>query len=236
MAKSTSRQLLNIWERRLVRRKKTLAKLLAAKKLNPRAIERAEYRVIIARKRRNELKKNLAKRKPTVHKPSVHVNRIKQGNHHGRLIPKVVVLHSTESHDRPGTSDVEGVLKFLEVTKSALGIHFVVDKEGNVGQGARVNQKTYHVKGANSIALGIEQIGFAHHTHWNRVDRTPQIEKVAKLLAWISKEQHIPLKHSKVHGIALHKDFPEGGHTDPGEKYPLKRVLKLARKFKKTGW
>lgn len=237
MVKKTNKALLEIWKRRQTRRKKALAKLLDTNtKLNVKKIERAEYLVVVANKMVKYYTKKVNKRKPSVHKPKVQVNRIRFGNVHGRLNPSVVVLHSTESHDRPGTEDVEAVLKYLEDTPEALGVHFVTDKEGNLGQGARINQLVYHAKGANSISVGIEQIGFAHHTHWNRIDRTPQIEKVAKTLAYISKERGIPLRHSTTHGVALHRDFPLGHHTDPGESYPLSRVLRLARRFKKTGW
>lgn len=220
----------------MARRQAQLAKLSKANKLNHKRIARKEYQLMIARKNVNRLEKKLNGKKLTVHKPKIQVNRIRQGNHHGHLSPTVVVLHSTESHDRPGTSDVAGVLMFLEDTTEALGIHFVVDKEGNTGQGARINQLVYHARGANSRSIGIEQIGFAYHTHWDRSDRTPQLEKVAKLLAWLSKERGIPLKRSTTNGIAMHSEILAGGHTDPGPNYPLNHVLKLAKKYKKSGW
>lgn len=94
-------------------------------------------------------------------KPYVHVQRAKYGNAHGGLQPRGVVLHSTESHDRPGNSDVQGVLQYLENTPDNLGIHFVVDKTGRVGQGAYTNRLVYHAAGANSTHIGIEMIGFA---------------------------------------------------------------------------
>lgn len=232
----TNKQLLKIWKRRLARRQAQLVLLSQPHTLNHKKIAKKEYQVMIARKKVNMLEKKIAKRKLSVHKPKIQVRRIREGNTHGRLVPKVVVLHSTESHDHPGTIDVTGVLKFLEKTEDELGVHFVVDKEGNAGQGARINQVCYHAKGANSFSLGIEQIGFAYHTHWDRSDRTRQLEKVAKFLAWLSKDRGIPLKHSTTHGIAMHSDILAGGHTDPGPNYPLSHVLKLAKKYKKTGW
>lgn len=234
--KKSKEALLAIWSRRLVRRKAKLARLLKAPKINRKKIERAEYQVLIANKKVKALKKKVGGKKLSVRKPKIEVNRIREGNVHGRLTPSVVVLHSTESHDRPGTSDISGVLGYLERTPEALGIHYVIDKEGNVGQGARINQMVYHARGANSIGIGIENIGFAHHTHWNREDRTPQIDELARILAYLSKDRGIPLKHSTKHGIAKHSDFPAGGHSDPGSTFPMKRVLKLAKKYRKSGW
>lgn len=233
-----SKTLLNLWTKRLVYREKRLRALKAAKSPKPKQIQLAEYKVLVARRNVAKQKKLLAGQHLTVHKPKVNVDRRSSGNVHGSLRPKVIVLHSTESHDRPGTSDVSGVLKFLEDHRESLGIHWVVDQEGNVGQGANLNQMVYHAKGANSFSVGIEQIGFAHSTEWKRKDRLAQLDKVAKLLAYMHKELGIPLKRSTTHGIALHRDFPAGDHSDPGtaSEYPANYVIRLAQTYAKKGW
>lgn len=234
----TDAQLLKIWRERRNYRKKRLAKLKAADKPNAAKIATAEYRLLVAQLKVNVYKKKVAKTPLKVHAPPIKVDRARYGNVHGRLDPKVVVLHSTESHDRPGTGDVEAILKYLENTREGLGIHYTIDKEGNVGRGALHNHKVYHARGANSTSIGIEQIGFAHSTAWKREDRQKQLERVAKVLAYISVTEGIPLKHSTTHGVAMHRDFPAGGHTDPGNpktEYPFYYVLQLAQKYKK-GW
>lgn len=233
----TNKQLLKIWKARLQRRTKTLQRLKAAIKPNGKRIGRAEYRVLIARLKVNKYKKltsDLAIRPPVL-----AVDRAEQGNVHGSLNPRVILLHSTESHDRPGSSDVKGILTFLEGHPESLGIHYVIDKEGNVGRGARHHQMVYHARGANSFSIGIEQVGFAHSTEWKRHDRLQQLETVAKTLAYISAVERIPLKHSVSHGVAMHRDFPAGGHTDPGvpkAEYPFHYVLRLAQRYQKEGW
>lgn len=169
-------------------------------------------------------------------KPTIQSDRRKQGNTHGKIDPKVIILHSTESHDRPGITDVAGVQIYLENTEDQLGIHFVVDKVGNVGQSANTNDLVYHARGANSFAIGIEMIGFAKFSLKQWYLRRKQLHKVAKLLAWASKKHGIPLERSTTHGIALHRDYPAGGHWDPGYNFPINRVLKIAAKYRVNGW
>lgn len=176
-----------------------------------------------------------------VRKPKISVNRIRTAASHGTAEKNVIVLHTTESHDRPGVDDIKGILKYLESV--GLGVQFVVDGDGNVGQGAKVRHIVYHARGANTHGIGIEQIGTAA---WKTKrwlwDPTPtgrkqrkQLARVAHLLAWLSQREGIPLVHSTVHGVARHSDFPAGGHSDPGAGYPLGYVLKRARKMKRTG-
>jgi len=169
-------------------------------------------------------------------KPYIRVQRAQKGNVHGGMQPVGIVLHSTESHDRPGVSDIEGVLKYLENHPQQLGIHFVVDKAGNVGQGAYTNRMCWHAAGVNSTHIGIEMIGFAKYNIKTWYRRRRQLKKVARILAWLSIKYDIPLEHNRAKGVSLHRDHPAGGHWDPGYGFPLKRVLKWARQEKVTGW
>jgi N-acetyl-anhydromuramyl-L-alanine amidase AmpD len=152
---------------------------------------------------------------------------------------RVIVLHSTESHDREGVSDVEGILNYLR--DQGLGVHYCVDGEGYLGQGAEHHHLVYHCKGANSFSIGIEQVGFAawktrrwlwDPTEHGKVARK-QLVKVAELIAYIADSEGIPIKRSTTHGVACHKDFPAGGHWDPGPGYPLGYVLRRARKIRR---
>lgn len=166
-------------------------------------------------------------------KPHVKVQRAKTGNTHGGLQPVGVILHSTESHDRPGVSDVEGVLKFLERHPQQLGIHFVVDKAGNIGQGAYTNRCVYHCKGVNHTTVGIEMIGFAKFSLKTWYKRRRQLKKVARLLAWLSVKYHFELNRQS---IKMHREVPGNDHWDPGYNFPIERVLKWARKDREKGW
>lgn len=171
--------------------------------------------------------------------PKPKIDRVILSPSHGENQEKVIVLHSTESHDRPGVGDVDGILDYLK--DNGLGVHYVVDGEGHIGKGAEHHQLVYHAKGANSIGIGIEQVGFAawKTRRWlwqpvgtQRVLRR-QLLTVAHLVAYIADVEDIPIKRSTTHGIALHADFPDGGHWDPGPGYPLGWVLRKARKIRR---
>lgn len=174
--------------------------------------------------------------KPTVRRPKIQYNGVHVGNAHERQTPKRIVLHDTESHDRTGLGDVEGVLNYLTHTPDRLNVHLVVDKEGNAGQGAPFDRLVYHCRGANENSIGIEMIGFAHFTLRQWRGRKDQLEAVARWLAWLSTEYDIPLVHDVHHGVARHSDVPAGGHSDPGKFFPFKSVLKRAQELKRTGW
>lgn len=173
------------------------------------------------------------KRKRVFTKPKLAVDRRKTAQSHGELKPRLIVLHSTEGHDREGAKDIEGVLKYLE--NKGYGVHFCIDKEGFLGQGATIRRIVYHAAGVNSRAIGIEMIGFARFGIAGWLARPRQLRKVAITLAWIHLRTGIPLVRSTTFGVAFHKDFPAGGHHDPG-MYPIRRVLRLARKYAKHGW
>lgn len=236
---ASNKKLYQLWSARVVQRQKNLRKLRKSAQPRPVKIQQAEYRLLVARKKANFYKLKANGQKPIVRRPAYAVNRSQFANVEGHHTPKRVILHSTESHDHPGTADGIGILKYLE--NNGLGIHDVVDKEGLVYHGADYHDLVSHARGANTGSIGIEQIGFAHSTEWKRKDRTEQLEKVAKLLAYYNKEFGIPLKYSTDHGVARHADFPLGGHSDPGTigkdgEYPLFYVLRLAQSYRKRGW
>lgn len=162
----------------------------------------------------------------------MNVDRRKTGNTHGDMKPRVMVIHATESNDYAGTGDVVGVLKYLERTPDKLGIHFVIDKEGNIGRGARIHQPenmVYHCKGANSFSIGIELVAWTRFSLSTWLQRRRQLRALAWLLAWASQELDIPLRRSTTWGVARHSNFPDSGHSDPGVGFPMRRVLRAAR-------
>jgi len=165
-------------------------------------------------------------------KPHLTVDRRKTGNTHGAHKPRGIVLHSTECGDRQGASDITGVLAFLERTADQLGVHFCVDAEGLVGQGAPLRRVTYHCAGHNTGYIGIEMIGFARFSLKTWLTRRRQLRKVARLIAYMSISFDIPIRHSVGSGVCLHRDVPAGGHWDPGYHFPLRRVLRMARRMK----
>jgi len=171
--------------------------------------------------------------------PPYRVDRRNHGNIIGSIDhPSVILIHATQSGDRDGASDVRGVLEFLESTKKepatggGYGIHRVIDKEGIIGRGAKLHapgNKVQHATGANSIAVGIELIAWSRFNLAKWLTRRRQLQALAWEMAFMSQELGIPLRRSKTHGVAMHREFPLGGHTDPGSFFPINRVIRMAR-------
>ena len=178
-----------------------------------------------------------------IHKPSISYHAPKGALTHGFMgNPVRIVLHDTESHDEKGIGDIEGIVNFWMGGPDKLGSQFIVDEEGNIGQCGEPTELMFHTGGANTGSVGIEQIGFARFTKqtWEAEERIGQLVKVAKLLAWLHTEYHIPLRISTVSGVSTHamqsKIHPESlGHTDPGTGYPLADVLGMALGYVRAG-
>ncbi len=168
-----------------------------------------------------------------IHKPAV--NKFQCATH-GKQVPQRVVLHDTESHDTKGIRDIAGVYNFWLGQGKGYGAHFVVDAGGNIGQGAQVTQVCWHVENHNTDSVGIEQVGYAWWNLQKWSAREAQLDKVSKLVAWLSFAYQIPLVHSIDKGVCMHRDFTDGTHTDPGANYPFHSVLTRAKWYKSNGW
>lgn len=161
----------------------------------------------------------------------VWIDEAKKAKRHGTNARRGIVLHSTESHDRPGTSDIRGINEYLR--SKDYGVHYVVDGDGNVLRGAYHRDLVYHAVGANDSHIGIEQVGFARWSLkdwlWVGKKKREQLQKVAELIAYICDKEGIPIKRGVEHGISMHSEHPAGGHTDPGKGYPIAYVIKQAK-------
>jgi len=161
--------------------------------------------------------------------------------------PVLIVLHDTESHDYPGLVDLRAIGAWFDNPKSQASSHVCVDGTGISAQYVPDGAKAWHCKSFNSISLGIEQIGYATFTQamWNRNDRA-QLKKVAKYIAYWSKEYGIPIRQGEVSrsgavtrsGVVTHAQLGllGGGHHDPGPNYPFSAVLLAARYYLRRGW
>lgn len=173
-----------------------------------------------------------------VRKPVVRHNAIGRMATHGKHTPRRIILHSTESGDTRGIGDVSGVFAFWRRQGRGYGAHLVIDAEGNTGQGAPGNQIVWATYGANTGSLQVEMVGRAkwRMIDWIRPSRRRQLNEVAKWIAWWNLLYGIPIVLSTSAGVARHRDFPAGGHTDPGAGFPLGWVLKRARLYRRKGW
>lgn len=148
--------------------------------------------------------------------------------------PRIIVLHTTEGHNRPGLSDLQGLGAFFDRAATQASSHVANDAEGFAAQYVPDSAKAWTQAALNPIALSIEQIGFASQTTWPDA----QLDKTAQYIAYWSKKFGIPIVKSTSHGVCEHKMLGAagGGHHDCGPAYPFEKVLARARKFAEYGW
>lgn len=160
---------------------------------------------------------------------------------------RLIVLHSTESHDYPNSpTDLEGVAGWFSNPASEVSAHVIVDDDGNSARCVNDADKAWHVYLFNSYALGIEQVGFAAQGKdaWREDD--DELHETARWIAHFSLKHEIPIRGAEVSGtgigqtpsvvlagVTTHARLGHNGgdHGDPGE-YPFAAVLELARGYK----
>ena len=159
-------------------------------------------------------------------RPEITASVVNQSSRRG-LKPRIIVLHTTEGHNRDGLSDLRGLVSFFDNPRSQVSSHVANDAEGNDARIVPDEAKAFTQAAFNSIALSIEQIGFASQAEFPHA----QLENTARWIAHWSRKWNIPIVHSTTRGVCQHKDLGSagGGHVDCGPNYPLGRVLSMAR-------
>jgi hypothetical protein len=168
---------------------------------------------------------------------------------HGKKIMALAV-HSTESHPRPGSADLQAIYNWFSNPASQASSHYVIDDRGESWQLVREADKAWTIGAANSFTINYEMIGFARDSEASWLARLPQLKKLAQHLAHNSRRLDIPLRKGEVAnkngvcvctrtGVIRHSDVTRAGfgsHTDPGAGFPLRRVILLAQWYKVRGW
>lgn len=159
--------------------------------------------------------------------------------------PSLIVLHTTEGHNRAGTSDLIGLANWFDNPAAQSSSHVGIDAEGNKVRMVPDGEKAWTQANFNPQALSIEQVGFASKSKRFWITRYHRgLRAVAEQVADWSIKYNIPLKHSTSRGVCQHSDLGAagGGHHDCGPGYPFKYVLYWARliawrkKGRKGGW
>lgn len=156
----------------------------------------------------------------------------------GGVKPNLIVLHSTESTNVPGSSnDLRNVCSFLCRPAVEASSHVMVDGDGHSARLVADEAKAWAQARYNPFALSIEQIGRAASEHWTR----DEIRETARWIARWSKKYNIPIRVGAVNGgfvtkpgVVTHKMLGVlgGGHVDPGSAYPIEACLRLARFYR----
>lgn len=156
---------------------------------------------------------------------------------------KLIVLHTTEGHNRPGTEDLKNLASWFNNPKAQASSHVGNDAEGNDARFVEDSKKAWTCAAYNSASLNIEQIGFSATSQaiWLSQNEK-QLQNTAAWIAHWSEKHNIPIRKGRVFkgrvllsGVVQHSDLGvEGGnHGDCGEGYPFKHVLKLAKEIRK---
>lgn len=150
--------------------------------------------------------------------------------------PLIIVPHSTEGHNRPGLSDLQGLGGFFDTAGVDASSHVANDAEGNDARYVPDERKAWTQAQFNPVALSIEQIGFASQKYWPE----KQVRNTAQWIAYWSKKYGIPIQRGKVSGnrvlvpgVVMHSELGAagGGHHDPGPAFPLQAALDYARDY-----
>lgn len=157
-----------------------------------------------------------------------------------RAPPNLVVLHTMESPEKPGTA--RAVANWFAGRLGAApraSAHFCIGPDETI-QCVALDVVGWHAPGANSRAVGIEHVGRARQTaaEWDDSESRATLTRSARVTAELCALLSIPpmkLDAAAVKagqsGICGHHDvtkaFPErgSGHYDPGPNFPWASYL-----------
>ncbi len=153
--------------------------------------------------------------------------------------PRLIVVHSTESANVPGLSDLQGVASWLCNPASQASSHVIVDADGYSARLVADDRKAWTQAWWNPWSLSIEQVGRAAQTSWSR----DELREAARWTARWSLLYDIPAYKGAVDvetgriiraGVVRHSELGArgGNHHDPGPSYPLDKMLALARFYR----
>lgn len=174
-------------------------------------------------------------------KPEVTHNVRNQSARSTSAAPVLIVLHTTEGHNRPGVGDLKDLAAFFDNPAVEASSHVANDAEGHDARMVPDERKAWTCAGFNSVSLNIEQIGFASTSkaEWFK-QASHQLANTAKWIAFWHEKFGIPTRRGAVRGSTVtrsgvvgHKQLGAegGGHVDPGSAYPIDYVIDLATVF-----
>lgn len=154
----------------------------------------------------------------------------------------LIVLHDMEVTAYDAAAEAVG--RYFEMKASGGSTNYGVDNN-SIQSYLDDNVIPWGAPSVNTNGLHIEQMGKASWTtaQWHKL-AAGTLDRTAWLVAQKSKKLGIPIRtltdaqvKSGSKGVTTHKQVTRayhvyGGHTDPGDGYPLGFVLDLARKYR----
>ena len=201
-------------------------------------LDRLGARIGRLRKRKKKLEHEAEQAAQGRTKPNVVVDRdvVNQSSRGGATV-RLLVLHSTESDNRAGKADLKALADWFDNPAAQASSHVLTDADGNSARCVPDAEKAWTQAGFNPYCLSIEQIGRASQGEWD----DDELRETARWLAKWSREQKVPLVRGAVSGssitragVVTHSQLGAygGGHSDPGEGYPVDRVIELAKTYR----
>lgn len=149
--------------------------------------------------------------------------------------PRVIVIHSTESHERPGAARAVAQ-NWFALAKARVSAHYLVDPL-EVVQCVPDELAAWHAGKINSVSIGIELCGKAGQSadEWLDEHSKATLGRAAGLVAYLCKLHSIEVRvltdaellasltDPSTTGIVGHVDCSRvlgGTHWDPGPSFP----------------
>jgi hypothetical protein len=116
----------------------------------------------------------------------------------------LIVIHVTQG-------SYAGTVSWFQNPSAQVSAHYVVrSSDGQITQMVRDGDTAYHVRSANSRALGIEHEGFVDNPSWFT---DSMYRSSAALTKWLCERHGLPKTRQFIQG---HNEIPGNDHTDPG--------------------
>jgi N-acetyl-anhydromuramyl-L-alanine amidase AmpD len=156
-----------------------------------------------------------------------------------------IVLHATETPDRPGTEDLRRLARYF--TRSRKSSQAADDAEGNSSRMVADALMAYHATYWNQATLGLEQVGYSSFTRAQWLARRRQLATTARWVAFWARRYRVPIRRCVVagirynrrervvagtivrRGVCSHAQLDPRNRDDPGSGYPWSVVLRRAR-------
>ncbi|WP_189083216.1 N-acetylmuramoyl-L-alanine amidase, partial [Mangrovihabitans endophyticus] len=127
----------------------------------------------------------------------------------------LVVIHVTQG-------SYAGTISYFQDPAAKVSAHYVVrSSDGEVTQMVRDADTAYHVRSANSRALGIEHEGFIDDPTWFT---DSMYRSSAALTRWLCDRHGLPKTRQFIVG---HNEVPGNDHTDPGQYWDWDYYMQL---------
>lgn len=118
----------------------------------------------------------------------------------------MVVLHCTEA-------TLSSTIKtFQDPTGRQVSAHYVIDRNGDIYQMVRDDDRANHCKGANANSIGIEHVGTPKDVIANA-----QAKSSAALIRWLLAQYEIP--KLSIYGHAFTPGYSGGGTSCPDKLF-----------------